>query len=416
MHSLKNNFVKLLRWSERYTKTDMVYLTKNSSWLTVGQFVSAMASFSLSILFANLLSKEVYGSYRFILASTSFLTIFTLPGLNVALIRSVAKHASGTIYPALKTRLSWSVLTGLSSLGIAGYYWFFAHNVDMAASFLIAALFLPLMESFLLYESVLQGKKQFNVMTQQNIIATLVAVITMIITLLVTDTLYVIVSAYFIPWTVMRYIFLKKIFRTIPITETIDPNAITYGKHLSLMSIVGIAATQLDKILLFTVLGPLQVATYSIAIAPLEQIKGFLKNIYTIALPKLSAQNNDTIVKNIGIKTWRFLCFIALVMGGYILLAPLFFSTFFPTYSESIPLSQLYAISIIGTASVLPLGALQSQENTRGLYLYNASANILQVVLLVVGVYSAGVMGVIIARIIGRFCTLGITTIILRRS
>ena len=42
---IKNKTYKLLRKSEKYTKTDMVYLTKGGFWLTLGQIISSTSAF-----------------------------------------------------------------------------------------------------------------------------------------------------------------------------------------------------------------------------------------------------------------------------------------------------------------------------------------------------------------------------------
>jgi len=61
---LKDKIYRLLRRSEKYFKTDMVYLAHGGFWLTLGQIISSAASFLLAIAFANLLPKETYGTYK----------------------------------------------------------------------------------------------------------------------------------------------------------------------------------------------------------------------------------------------------------------------------------------------------------------------------------------------------------------
>jgi len=61
---------KILRYSERYTQTDMVYFASGGFWLLLGQFISTISAFLLLIAFANFLPKEVFGTYQYILATT----------------------------------------------------------------------------------------------------------------------------------------------------------------------------------------------------------------------------------------------------------------------------------------------------------------------------------------------------------
>lgn len=67
MH-LKTRIHALLRSSERYFKTDMVYLAKGGSWLFSAQVLSGALSFILAIAFANLVPKEAFGTYKYVLS------------------------------------------------------------------------------------------------------------------------------------------------------------------------------------------------------------------------------------------------------------------------------------------------------------------------------------------------------------
>ena len=55
IQKIRNKAYNVLRWSEKYTKTDMLYLAKGGSWFTVGQVVSSSSVLLLAIAFANLL-------------------------------------------------------------------------------------------------------------------------------------------------------------------------------------------------------------------------------------------------------------------------------------------------------------------------------------------------------------------------
>ena len=81
MEKIKIKAYNLLRWSEKWTKTDMIYLARGGFWLTLGQVISSLSAFLLAIAFANLLPKETYGEYKYILSIASILAIPTLTGM-----------------------------------------------------------------------------------------------------------------------------------------------------------------------------------------------------------------------------------------------------------------------------------------------------------------------------------------------
>ena len=120
--SLHHKIYKLLRRSEKYTKTDMVYLAKGGFWLTINQIISISSAFLLSIALANLLPKEIYGQYKCIISIFSILAISTLPGMDTAVTRSIAQGNEGSFKQALKTKMKWGLLGALVSLCFAIYY------------------------------------------------------------------------------------------------------------------------------------------------------------------------------------------------------------------------------------------------------------------------------------------------------
>ena len=51
---MKESLIRLLRWSERYTQTDMVYLTTNSAWVLLGQVATSLTAFIVLVALVNL--------------------------------------------------------------------------------------------------------------------------------------------------------------------------------------------------------------------------------------------------------------------------------------------------------------------------------------------------------------------------
>ncbi len=56
--ALKNKIYKGLKKSEKYTKTDMVYLTKGGFWLACGQIATAVSGLLLTLVLLTLPPKN----------------------------------------------------------------------------------------------------------------------------------------------------------------------------------------------------------------------------------------------------------------------------------------------------------------------------------------------------------------------
>ena len=105
---LRNKILQLLRWSERYTKTDMVYVAGGSFWIILGRIGVLTISFVTMMAFARWFPKEMYGTYQFVLAGIDIASIFALSGLNTTLIRSIARNSEGALITVIKKKMKWS--------------------------------------------------------------------------------------------------------------------------------------------------------------------------------------------------------------------------------------------------------------------------------------------------------------------
>ena len=102
---------KGLRFLERYTKTDMVYLAKNSFWMNSNTVITSGFSFILSIAFAHLVSKETYGVYQFLISISSIIGGLTLIGMNSAVTQAVARGFEGVLRESVKVQLKFGLLS-----------------------------------------------------------------------------------------------------------------------------------------------------------------------------------------------------------------------------------------------------------------------------------------------------------------
>ena len=402
---LKNRLRDILKWSEKYTGTDMIYLARGSFWLTSGQIISAGAVFATSLAFANLLPQQAYGTYKYILTLAGLFTAISLTGLSASLAQAAARGLEKTFQPIFKSKVRWSLIACIVTLSAGGYY-FFKGNLILGGGLTIAGLFLPLMETAGLYSYLLQGRKNYQDTAKYQALSQIFASAVLITTLFLTHNLFIIIAAYFCSWTISRWIILKIILKTHPLIGEIDQQAVNYGKHLSLMEIINQVAEYLDKILIFQFLGAVQVAVYSIAIAVPEQIRGFIKNLNFFLLPKFATQDADLVQKNLTKKIILLIVGLIIIVALYILCAPFLFKLFFPKYLASITYSQFLALGLIAYASIVPLNFLKAHKFTKQLYQSNNFTSLFQIISLLILIKFFGIWGAVIAKVLTKFFNL----------
>lgn len=395
----KQKIISLLRRSERYTQTDMVYLTKGGFWLSMGQAVSFLANFLLTMAFANWVSKETFGTYKYVLSLFGILSIPSLSGLNTAVITSTAKNEDGSFKKSLTMKMKWGILGTLASLAVAGYY-FFRGNPVLSVCFLIVAVFLPFFNGFSLYESFLAGKKKFDLQNKFFIIGQIVSLAFLSAALFFSKNIFLILLAYFLPWTLLYLCFLLLTLKKFKPQGKADKKTISFGKHLSLMNVLSAVNSQLDRILLWHFLGPASLAIYSVSMMMPDRIKEALKTIGSLALPKLSARTSEELKKSLPKKTLRLFYLAIPAMLVYILIAPFVFKWFFPQYYQYVLYSQIYALILLTYPRILAGTALTAHKKTKELYIGSLVLSPIYWILLLSLLPAFGIWGAIIAFLV----------------
>ncbi|MCP6719462.1 MAG: oligosaccharide flippase family protein [Patescibacteria group bacterium] len=405
----------LLRKTEKYTGTDMIYLAKGSFWLTLGQIISIAASFSLAIAFANLLDPTTYGNYSYILSLVGVLSIFTISGMGTAITQATARGLEGSFYTGFNTRLKWGFLASSAAIGLAGYYWL-QGNYLLPIPLLISAIFLPLMQASRLYESFLAGRKLFHIQAKYNAFNRIVSAGAIITTLFITKNIFWLIAIYLVSHTFLNYFFYLITKSKFKPNKKEDPQTISYGKHLSVMSVISTIADYLDRILLFTLVGSAQLAIYSFAILIPDQLKSLIKqNVSTLAFPKLSIKSREEIKLNIMKKFWKLLFLTGVITVIYIIIAPFLYKTVLPQYLDSISYSQLFAFSFMAVPTTLLVTVFQAKMRKKELYLIKMIIPIVRIILLLFLTPVYGIWGVVIGQVGAGFSYLALTLFLFRK-
>jgi O-antigen/teichoic acid export membrane protein len=386
-----------LRYLERFTKTDMVYLTKGSFWLTIGQGIAVVSSFVLSIVLAHYLPKEAFGNYKFILSLAGIIGGLSLSGLSTALTQAVARGSDGTLFLAVRTQLRWGIIVGIAGLGI-GLYYFLNNNIPIASSLLIIAIALPLTNSTGLYSAFINGKKDFKRGTLYWASGQIINVAVLILLAILTHNVIILIAGSFISGLATSYFFYKRTLAHYkPSSSSADPEMIRYANHLSAMGFIGTFANQLDKILVFHYAGASPLAIYSFANAIPEQIRGFLKNLFNVGTPKLALLDRPALRSSIADKTFRLTIFSVLLVIAYYFAAPYIYAIFFPKYMDSVIYSQIYMLGMVMFPGISLFAIyFQLMKETRILYILTIVGNVVTIILGLLLIPKYGTLGAVI--------------------
>lgn len=407
---IKQTTIHLLRWSQKYTGTDMVYLASGTFWLNLNKALGIVVGLGLSILYARYIDKDVYGNYRYILSFLSMFGFFSLSGMGFAMTRAVARGYERT-YVRFAKIIFISTL-GITIIGLCSslYFFFIRQETVIALSLAVGALLIPFVEGTGNWRAYLSGKKAFKEKTAVNIRTKIFYLGLMLVVVvcnyffelsLLAGTL-IMVSGYMLANGLPNAWYQLKYLKQIPKGSRTEPGSKAYGFHLTLAKIPQTIAFYLDGVLLYHYLGPVSLAVYSFAIAPIEQIKGLLNSMTAVAFPKFSTKTAASLRKTLPTKLIKLSAATIIITIIYVVLAPYIYEFLFPQYNESIQYSQIFALSLLA----VPLGflsyALEATKRKKSIYITNSIFPFIQIGLYVALIPQYGILGAVLGKVLGR--------------
>lgn len=397
---LRSRISALIERLEKHAQTDLRYIARGGFWLTTSNATIALTAFISSIAFGYFVPKDVFGMYQYMLTILGILTIATLPKVNDAMSQAVARGIEGELRKAFRVRTRWGVLASLGALGIATYY-YLNSNILLSETFAIVALFVWCFDALGMYVTYLKAKKLFREASMYKVIFRVAGLLCMIGVIWWTQNLWAIVFAYFAIYGGIHVLSGIRTLRQYPPNELQDPDAIRYGKSLSFLGAFKAIVMQLDKVLVFHYLGAAELAVYFFATAPVDQLRSMLSALAELALPKFSQAREAALRSTLIRKLLRFEFAILLpITVVYIVCIPYVFPLVFPAYRESVPFTEIYALSIIFFPTLLLSTALLAQKKERAIWLTRIVSPIIRLAVLIPAVQWWGLWGMTIGVVV----------------
>jgi O-antigen/teichoic acid export membrane protein len=344
----KQRLYNTLRWTERYTKTDMVYFFASNVWLNLGRIVALGTGLILTTAFANLLSQEAFGTYQYVLAASSVVGAFTLNNMSSALMRAVAQGKQHVTQGVVHSMMLWSVPASIVSLGIGGYY-LYHHNTTLGLGFLFIAAFNVISNGYGLVKSVIIAKAEFKNSFFINIPRSVFPIAVIVATLLLTHNIIWILCAYFFSNALASWVLYRFILRRYNIkpSNADVADTVTFGKQLSVLGFFVIISGQIDQLLLFHFVGAAPLAIYALALTPVLEARNLLDNFLSIFFPKIAAKEKEDARRGLALRLKQLTIAAVALTLLYIALVPILFNVLFPKYLPSILVSQVLALCIL---------------------------------------------------------------------
>ena len=399
MYSSLANFIN------KKFRIDAHYFLKGGFWLSLAQLVTIALGLITTALFAYFLNENDYGIYRYLVGLAALFSAFSLTGIGQAVLQTAAKKYYSFYSETLKINFIYSV--GIFLGGSIGsiYYWL-NDNHTLSIGCLLIAVFQPLINTFQYTPSYLQGTGQFRKSTEIQSVRTVVSSLVSVLVLLLTQNIIALFATFLITSALASFVthLWYSPLKADPTPLKVKDQYISYAKNSSLRNAVSSIAFRADAIFIFTQLGAVELAVYSIATLVPEQIKGSFKNLASLLLPKYSSHTNEKILLGSVPRRSLQICAILLITTIlYVVIAPYFYNLFFPKYQSSILYSQIYALAFPSFFALIPLTVIQSRLDENALNRINNQNTFLSLFLVILLTSFYGVMGAIIGKVLSRY-------------
>lgn len=403
---IRKKYHAFLRLGTEYFGLDLKYFASGGFWTGLGQFVNGFISFGLVIAFANLLPKEIYGLYRYILSLGGILTVFSMTGMNTAAMQAVATGNEGVLKRSVKYQLKWNLMMMAALFGLAGYYLVNGNKI-LSVSLFVLGIFSPLTSALNTYGAFLEGKREFKLNNIFSMLSAAFYAAGIITVLLISKEVVPLIIAYSLTTFAANLFFYFKTLKLFNLEEGPSVDALAYGRKLTYMNFMGPIVGQIDNIILSHFWGPIQLAVYSLAMAVPDRFIPFVKSFVDIGFPKLAQRTAEEINKVFWRRIFQGVTIGILIAVVYILAVPFVFKYLMPKYLEAVFYSQILAASFIFALPNRYVSTIFSSQKLAKIIFQNSilQSTIRIGLYIILGIFG-GIMGLVLAQVINSFLSL----------
>jgi polysaccharide transporter, PST family len=409
----------LLRRTEPYVKTDMVYLFHGNFWLNINRALGILNGLVLSIAFANLLTKEAYGMYVFALA---FIGVFSSPqttALGAGVLKGVTKEDNSIVDEGLRIIFPWS-LAGSAALVVSAIYYAVMHNYSLSIIFFIAGIVLPISVSNGIAKSFFTLKGEFGILARFNAVRTPLITAILIGTAWITHSSFIVIICHIVGNVILGAllyrIMRKKYDFTIPAAPRRENFAKKYAFHCGILSIFGYLSEKIDGLVLWKFLGAEPLAIYAYASIPVRELRSFIENQGTLAIPKYAKKEFADVYTSVKYRMGQMYFIAVPLIILYVLSAPYIFELLFPQYVQAVPFSQLIALSILVAPRRLMNAAISSHQKIKESYIMVVLPSTIRIISAVILIPIFGITGAVIALLFSEIIDYAVLGILMNMS
>ncbi len=399
------------------SRRQLVQIVGNMSILTTQRVVQRFAGLVSLYFVVRHLSPAEFGQYQFAAVALATVAFFGLPGLDNAVMQSIARGSNKLYRRAtgftLKVSILGSITLAFVALAIRPY-----HPGAFEPLLVAAMLFTPYI-ALAQWKSVLLGDSRFVLLAIMESATALLAHGGMIAAVLFdVRTLWVFVLIYTSPTALVNLIAtlvcLHRIASSKPDEEN-DP-LFRYGLESSAVTAVSMIAEQIERLAIFLLISPTTLAIYLAGDRLSEFVRGVFQDVAAVLAPHFARMPKYEGGIERAIWALSVLAGVGILLFAFTLAPTVLLLIFGPSYGPSIPFAQVLLCSVaIGNIGQFQFRFIRSQldgQSFRRITLWTSGVRIVGSLLLV---KLFGVWGAVVALFAHRILLSILSSAVIRR-
>lgn len=398
-------FMELARRTVSSFQNNFRYIAKGGFWLTFAQFIGLSSSLLLSIVMANILTPETFGQYKYLVSIFAIVAAISFHGIKLPVSLEAARGNHYIFIKGFQYSIVWNLGILFISSATAAYY-YINGNMLLAIGCATIAIVAPVYYALQLAGLYMQGLAAYKTITIYSASQSIISALAVGATALLSNDPLLIFLAFILSQTIVSVPIFIHTLRQVPEQES-DPKvtkeAFRFGVRLTIIgSLIKIAA-ELDKIIVFQLLGAAQLAIYTFALAIPRQLVATKGTLEILALPKFSGHTFRSLRHGMLPKIIASFIFSIGIILLYWVTAPILYKLLFPQYTDSVIYSQYLSLTIL----IIPVSflrqALLMHKHEKAIYFIDISEPVIRIGLYVLLIPVFGILGAVYALITTTF-------------
>lgn len=323
-------------------------------WVLSLRVLRQIMSVLVVAIVVRFVTKETFGQYQFAITLMGIAAVTALPGMQRAIIQSVARGFEGTFRIGTRLTFLYSLLGGAFLLLCAG--WFAWQEEPSQAWALVAAgLVFPFSQGLAQWQSLQIGRREYRANTVRTSIGVIGAGLMTILAVVsgLTAALFLVIANYGV-LAIQNLFQQRKSMASIPADAPVEKSSATYALRTSAWEFLNTFGNYVDRLLVFSFGSATELAIYAVANRLPEIVKTMVQDITLTLIPRFA--NKTTYTKNLD----RKLTYISSVSAFILIILTYFFVpllvkiVYTDAYADSILYCQLIMVSVAigGFASI----------------------------------------------------------------